>query len=90
MLDKPTKAPSPGTIAYERARLVNCRKAEKPPVMPACRNCKQFTYDESERMGNAGYTSEKIGKRCTINKFRTTSNVVCDLHEYRHADKRDV
>jgi hypothetical protein len=25
-----------------------------------------------------------------VNGFNVTSNVVCDLHEFRHADRRDV
>lgn len=74
----------------DRHRAVNCRKAEKPPVMPACRNCKHFTYDAHDHMGARGHTVEKVGKRCVINKFNVTSNVLCDLHEFRHADRRDV
>lgn len=74
----------------ELQRLVNCRPAEKPPVMPACRNCKYFTYDACDRMGMRGDYIEKISKRCTLNEFNVTSNIVCDKHEFKHADKRDV
>lgn len=74
----------------DQRRIVNCRQAEKPPIMPACRNCKHFTYDACDRMGMRSDYVEKIGKRCTLNKFNVTSNIVCDLHEFKHHDKRDT
>lgn len=87
----PAETPQERTeTPQERARRINCRPAEKPPVMPACRNCKSFTYDASDRMGARGPIVEKIAKRCTLNGWNTTSNVLCDLHEFRHADRRDV
>lgn len=72
------------------ARELNCRQADKPSIMPACKNCKHFTYTASDRMGASGYYEEKIGKRCTLNDWKTTSNTLCDLHEFRHHDHRDV
>ncbi|OFJ46407.1 hypothetical protein BA896_021885 [Janthinobacterium lividum] len=85
-----TIAPSATQQKIDRARLVNCRPAQKPPIMAACRNCKHFSYDASDRMGAKGPIVEKVGKFCTLNKFKTTSNVVCDGHEFRHADHRDI
>lgn len=69
---------------------VNFRQAEKPPVMPACRNCKNFIYDASDRMGMRGPIVEKIAKRCVANACKVTSNLLCDLHSFCYADKRDV
>lgn len=85
-----TIRPGAAETKQERARRINCREAEKPPVMPACRNCKHFTYDASDRIGARGPIVEKIAKRCTLNDWNTTSNVLCDLHDFRHADRRDV
>jgi hypothetical protein len=72
------------------AQAVNIRKARKPEIVPACKNCKHFTYDASERMGMRGDYIEKMGKRCTSLAINVTSNLVCDLHEFRHVDHRDV
>lgn len=41
-------------------------------------------------MGMRSDYIEKTGKRCTLNKFNVSSNIVCDLHAFRHADRRDV
>lgn len=89
-MDKPISIrPGAAETPQERARRVNCRQAEKPPVMPACRNCKSFTYDAGDRMGARGMYIEKTAKRCTLNEFNVTSNVVCDLHEFKYPDRRD-
>lgn len=89
-LDNKKDAPSAEQNRKDLNRRVNFRLAEKPPIMPACRNCKGFTYTASERCGMRGDYIEKIGKRCTINGIKVTSNVLCDLHGFKHNDHRDV
>jgi hypothetical protein len=71
---------------------VKFRKVEipKPPILAACRNCAHFAYDADDRMGARGLYLEKTKKRCALNRFSTTSNSVCDKHEFKHLDKRDV
>ena len=76
--------------ALSQHAAVNLRQADKPPVMPACKNCRYFTYDAADRMGSRGDYIEKTKKRCTSLVIKVTSSLVCDQHEFRHADKRDV
>lgn len=77
-------------ISSETRDKFNFRKAPKAPIMPACRNCKHFTYDASEREGMRGAYTEKRGTRCTFHITTITSNILCDAHEFRHSDRRDV
>ncbi len=72
------------------AQAVNIRQSDKPPVMPACKNCKHHSYDAGERMGAKGEYFEKTNRRCTQLVIKVTTRLVCDLHEFRHADHRDV
>lgn len=71
---------------------VNYRKAviPKPPIAAVCGNCKHFTYDAEDREGPRGLYFEKTNKKCTLNKFSVTSKSVCDKHEFKHQDKRNV
>lgn len=74
-------------------QAVNFRKAviPKPPIIAACRNCKHFTYDTDDRYGSRGILlMEKTRKRCPLNGFSVTSNSVCDKHEFKYEDQRDI
>lgn len=72
------------------AQAANIRQSEKPPIMPACKNCQHHTYDAGERMGAKGDYIEKTGRRCIKLNIRVTTRLLCDLHAFRHADRRDV
>lgn len=72
------------------AQAVNIRKADKPPVMPACKNCRHHTYDADDRWGARGEYLEKSNRRCTQLNIRVTTRLVCDLHAFKHDDRRDA
>ena len=72
------------------AQAVNIRQSEKPPIMAACKNCQHHTYDSGERMGAKGDYLEKTARRCIKLGINVTTRLVCDLHTFRHADRRDV
>lgn len=72
------------------AQAVNIRQSDKPPVMPACKNCQHHAYEAGDRMGAKGEYIEKTGRRCVNLQIRVTTRLVCDLHAFKHADRRDV
>lgn len=72
------------------AQAVNIRKADKPSIMPACKNCRYHTYNADERMGAKGQYTEKTGRRCIQLQIRVTTRLVCDLHAFKHADRSDA
>lgn len=77
-------------VINQRLQAANFRKAEAPQVVPKCGNCKHFTYDANDRCGARGMYFEKANKRCTLLLAKVTSGNVCDEHDFRHHDKRDV
>ena len=78
------------TDIHSQQRTVNIRQSAIPPVMPACRNCKNFTYVTDDRKGVRGMYLEKSGRRCTELNIKVAGRLVCDLHEFKHPDRRDV
>lgn len=77
------------TLAQHQA-AVNFRRADKPPVMPACRNCAHYRYTAEDRMSVKGATFGRSNQHCAVNGFMVTTTRVCDRHEFKHRDRRDA
>lgn len=79
------------TVADKRA-AVAFRKVvyPKPPILAACRNCKNLRYDSDDRMSTKGeLTIRAINRRCDLLGFPVTSGSVCDRHEFARSDRSD-
>lgn len=79
-------------FAQKRAE-VNYRKVVRPvsPILPACRNCSAFRCDHDDRMGFGGQVQlRRTNMRCSNQGFSISLDMVCDRHQFRHADRRDV
>lgn len=78
--------------AAERRGRVNYRRVvvPKPEILPACKNCRHFTYDSDDRLNFRGeITFRKTRLRCAVLDVPVTNNCVCDSHDFCHADRRD-
>ena len=80
-----------GFIPFAQKRAaVNFRKVVHP-IQPACRNCSSFRCDHDDRMGFGGQVLlRRTNLRCSDQGFSVSLDMVCDRHQYRHTDRRDV
>lgn len=59
-------------------------------VPPACKNCGHYTCDADDREGRNGLYLERSNSRCLKHGFPVNRLAVCDSHQFRYKDKRDV
>lgn len=81
------------TAAINTANLkasVSCRLADKPAIVAACKNCAFYQCDRDDRCGPRGMRLETTNSRCSAHKFPVGRTYVCDQHQFKHADRRDV
>ena len=77
--------------AVARLRLAaGYRVPVKPDPVPACRNCGHYACDHSDREGAKGVYFEIVNSRCLKHVFPVSRNTVCDTHQLRYKDWRDV
>ena len=77
----------------QRKTEVHYRKVVRPvpEILPACRNCSAFRCDHDDRMGfNGQIQLRRTNMRCIDQGFGVSLEMVCDRHQFRHADRRDV
>jgi hypothetical protein len=76
----------------EQIAAVGFRKVirPEPEILPACRNCTHFIYDADDREGWKGITFRRINLQCRLHRFGVTLDSICNLHGFRHADRRDA
>ena len=83
-----------GFVPFAQKRAaVNFRKVVRPvpETLPACRNCSAFRCDHDDRMGFGGQVLlRRTNLRCSDQGFSVSLDMVCDRHQYRHTDRRDV
>lgn len=77
----------------QRKAEVQYRRVVYPvrEILPACKNCSAFRCDHDDRMGSKGeLTLRRVNLRCSQFGFGVSLESVCDKHQFRHADRRDV
>lgn len=73
------------------AELGFCQAVPPEPKRYAqCRNCRHFSYDDSEYCNAKGaLASRRVNLRCTRHKIVVQMGTVCATHEFARADRGD-
>lgn len=64
----------------------------KPPVLPACKNCRHLVYSAASISGSlrGELIFRKSYQRCILLNIRVLANCICNEHGFKHANGRDV
>lgn len=79
-----------GDQAKDAKARCGFRNADKPAIVPACRNCIAYLYDAEDRFGPSGETFTRSNQRCHLHLIRVSRNTVCNDHQFKHRDRRDA